>query len=139
MIVPVTEKSIVSPSNALTSAPRNEPAPLSFVLVTVIVVALTLCRLVRAAQSNVIRKKVRVFIGTVMSNPYACYTFLAFYQAFLARSPALIRLLRLEGLSASANESLQFRKHFFFAHNETLSVAEQEKMQSADYVPLTRE
>ena len=39
VIVPLTEKSIVSPSDALASASRSEPAPLSAVLVTVIVAA----------------------------------------------------------------------------------------------------
>lgn len=38
-IVPVTAKSIVSPSFTSTSAWRNEPGPLSFALVTVMVVA----------------------------------------------------------------------------------------------------
>ena len=38
-IVPVTEKLIVSPSFASASAWRNEPAPLSFVFVTVVVAA----------------------------------------------------------------------------------------------------
>jgi hypothetical protein len=38
-MVPVTAKSIVSPSSASTSACRNEPTPLSLVLVTVIVSA----------------------------------------------------------------------------------------------------
>jgi hypothetical protein len=40
-IVPVTAKLIVSPSFASASAWRNEPAPLSLVLVTVIVSART--------------------------------------------------------------------------------------------------
>src|SRR6266536_3865240 len=38
-MVPVTAKVILSPSFALTSACRNEPGPLSFVLVTVMMVA----------------------------------------------------------------------------------------------------
>ena len=40
-IVPVMAKLIISPSLASASAWRNEPGPLSFVLVTVIVVAQT--------------------------------------------------------------------------------------------------
>jgi hypothetical protein len=40
-MVPVTAKVIVSPSFAMASACRNEPAPLSFVFVTVMVAACT--------------------------------------------------------------------------------------------------
>src|SRR5262245_38657400 len=59
-----TEKLIVSPGLASAIAWRNEPAPLSLVLVTVMVAARPFCAIVMAAQSSVIRIKVsRVFIG----------------------------------------------------------------------------
>ena len=49
LIVPATAKLMVSPSFALASACRNEPGPLSFVLVTVIVVA---CAWITTAQQH---------------------------------------------------------------------------------------
>ena len=57
-----TEKSIVSPSFAFASAWRNEPAPLSFVLVTVMVAACAVCTLAIAAKTSVVRS-VFFFMG----------------------------------------------------------------------------
>ena len=65
-IVPVGDaKLIVSPSEAVASAWRSEPAPLSFVLVTVHVVAWTLCKLATTAQSSVKRNRIGLLRGKV--------------------------------------------------------------------------
>jgi hypothetical protein len=75
VIAPVTEKLIVSPSAAAASASRNrQPAPGQFpalaapspLFVTVhVVAASTICTLAIAAQTSVIRKRIRVLTGKV--------------------------------------------------------------------------
>jgi hypothetical protein len=69
VIVPVTEKVIVSPLLAMLSAQRNEPGmrggTLSSVLVTVIVSAWTFCKPATAAQSNPIIKTILLFMGNL--------------------------------------------------------------------------
>jgi hypothetical protein len=65
-IVPVTAKVIVSPSLASTSAWRNEPGPLSFVLVTVMVVAYTGIAAVQSSNApiaNVVARLIEPFIS----------------------------------------------------------------------------
>src|ERR1041385_3716334 len=63
----VSEKPTVSPGLAFASAWRNEPVPLSLVLVTVMVAARALCTVVMAPQSSVIRlRPSRVFISTLL-------------------------------------------------------------------------
>src|SRR5206468_10618992 len=61
MVCPLSDESklIVSPSFASASAWRNEPAPLSFVLITVNVAAFTSCTLPTAAHSSAKSKRIR--------------------------------------------------------------------------------
>src|SRR3954468_14707335 len=60
VIVPVTEKLIVSPSLAIPSASRNDPGPLSLVLVTVMISADTDAG--TATMHNSARKPASAFI-----------------------------------------------------------------------------
>ncbi|PYL74257.1 MAG: hypothetical protein DMF26_11630 [Verrucomicrobia bacterium] len=62
-MVPVTAKVIVSPSFAMASAWRSEPAPLSFVLVTVMVAA---CAGIATAQSSTTAIPVNVILGVIL-------------------------------------------------------------------------
>jgi predicted membrane protein len=53
-MVPVTAKVIVSPSFAMASAWRNEPGPLSFVLVTVMVAARTCIAIAQSSAKEIL-------------------------------------------------------------------------------------